>query len=377
MNSLDDIVVSEIQDNGEITFERFMEIALYDPQFGYYSAGKSSIGKEGDFYTGPSVNPAFGQTLTRFIVRAHELLNQGPLNIIEVGAGKGFLSLDILDCLKSVFPEIYSNLRYTIVEPGEKQIRDSQNLLSQHPDKVDYKKDIVEVDTENEAIAISNELFDALPFHRLTLKNGILQEIYVSLNDDGLCEVTGELSDSRLAYYIEKHNIKLVERQQIEISLRAADMLMDICSRFRKGVIITIDYGYLADELYTPDRPRGTFKCHRKQEINENPYSFIGDQDITAHVDFTNLIEKGIELGLSRYIYREQGQFLIDWGILELIDTEENPEFTDYSKQRQRLAIKNLILPQLMGKVFKVLVQFKNLTSIPQELNQTSDLRLV
>lgn len=377
MNQLKSKLISEIQDKGPVTFERFMEIALYDPRSGYYSSGKAAIGKEGDFYTSPAVHSAFGKTVSDLIVKLFGHMESKTLRIIEIGGGKGLLSLDILDNIKAVYPRTYSDLKYTIVEPGKKQVKEGKELLSEHKGKVEFKRDIADVEKEEEGIAISNELFDSLPFHRIKLEQGKLAEIYVSSDGNELFESTGELSDTRLQNYVEKYQLKLNEGQQIEISLRSEETLKHICSLFNTGAVITIDYGYLSDRLFTPDRPRGTFKCHFKHSINEEPYSNIGDQDITCHVDFTNIIQTGRSIGLKKLFYKNQGQFLVDWGILENLMNRDETGYTEFSAQRERLAIKNLILPQLMGNVFKVLVQIKNLDNIPDNFYPESELRLV
>ncbi len=377
MNELESKLISEIKRNGPLTFERFMETALYDKHSGYYSSGKAVIGKEGDFYTSPQVHNTFGRIVSEFIVSIHGYMKHESLRITEVGGGKGLLSLDILDNIKKLHPGLYNNLKYTIVEPGDKQIEEGTKLLSEHKGQVEFKNSLSEIEQQDEGIALSNELFDSLPFHRIKLEEGELVEIYVSYDENGFFECTGELSDTRIRKYVEKYDLELMEGQQIEVNLRASETLKNICSLFSSGVVITIDYGYLAYELFTPDRPRGTFKCHFKHNINENPYSNIGNQDITSHVDFTNLIETGKNIGLTRYFYKNQGQFLVDWGILETVKTQNKTGYDDFKVQRDRLAIKNLILPQLMGSVFKVLVQFKDMKNIPDDFYPESELRLI
>jgi SAM-dependent MidA family methyltransferase len=144
--------------------------------------------------------------------------------------------------------------------------------------------------------------------------------------------------------------------QEFEINLRSKKFLTKINSILSKGLLLTIDYGYLSDELFSPERMKGTYKCLYKHTINETPYVNPGSQDITAHVDFGNLIRVGETLGFSRIIYTTQGQFLLDWGILEMIAENEEGEFSEHEIQ----SIKNLFLPGLMGDKFKVLIQGKN-----------------
>lgn len=377
MNELENKIILEINQKGPITFERFMEIALYDKEHGYYGSGRAEIGRKGDFYTGPSVNKAFGQTIATFLVCILETFNTGNYEIIEAGAGKGLLSMDILNHLKTHYPEVYKRLRYTVVESGGRFMDNSRELLSIHSDITEFKSNILDVEPKETGIVISNELFDALPFHRLKFEDGKLKEIFVTYRNNRICEITDLPSDKRLGEYIDRYGIQLYQGQQFEINLNAEKMLDSLSSRLGKGVVLTIDYGYTADELFTPDRPRGTYKCHYKHEINETPYINIGQQDITSHVDFSNIIYSGEKLGMNNYILKEQGQFLVDWGILKFAEDPESGSKDSCVDQKKRLGIKNLILPQLMGRVFKVLIQFKNLPVIPEDIYPESELRLV
>jgi SAM-dependent MidA family methyltransferase len=362
-NELVPIIKSLIQKSGAITFAKFMELVLYHPQHGYYSGGKAKVGKEGDYYTSPHVHPAFGEVLSRFICRVHEVINVPHFTVVEMGAGKGFLALDILNSLKANNPEFYDRISYLIVELSPHLSEEGKNTLKEHSHKVEWINFYSHLKSKNiSGVLISNELVDSFPFHRAKFKNGKLFEILVALKDEEFIEILGEPSSPDLKKYFENYNLEFEDGQEVEINLKAREWLSDIASALVKGLILTIDYGHLAPELHSPARMKGTFRCFYKHTVNENPYINIGDQDITAHVDFSNLIRVGQSLGLDTLKYTTQGQFLIDWGILDIVERYSAEGGSgDVSAERDRLAIKNLFLPELMGDRFKVLIQGKNL----------------
>ena len=360
MNELSKIIKAEIRSSGKITFERFMEQALYNESYGYYSSGKVSIGREGDFYTSPYVHRAFGDVITNFILKSLSITNAPAPTIVEIGAGYGILAGDILDSLQKKSPSIYNNLKYKYIENSASLLNQAQHSLKDHSDKIEYKESLSELgDQEIQGIIISNELFDSIPFHRMTVDNTIIKESYVTLENDNFKEVTGDPSTPELENYLSKYDLKLNEGQQFEINLGAVKAIEEINRVLNKGLVLTIDYGYLAEELYSGTRMNGTYKCMKGHTINENPYDDIGEQDITAHVDFTRLISKGNELGLKELKYTTQGQFLIDWGILDII--ENISQSGEESAEKKIASIKNLFLQGSMGNQFKVLIQEKNL----------------
>lgn len=360
MNELAEIIKSRIRNSGPITFEDFMDLALYHQEHGYYTSGNVSIGREGDFYTSPYVHSAFGEVVSKFIMKSLSVINAPAPTIVEIGAGKGTLARDVLDTIKRENPASYELLKYIFIEKSPDLFGEASEVLKNHMGRVGFANSISDLENESvEGVVISNELFDAIPFHRAVIENGKLREIYVSLEDNNFIEITDDPSTGELKKYIDKYELELAEGQKLEINLRAGKTLSDISGIIRKGLLLTIDYGYLAPELYNTTRMNGTYKCMKGHTINENPYTSIGKQDITAHVDFTNLINEGKTLELNKIIYTTQGQFLIDWGILDVL--EKMSQSGDELGEKKIAAVKNLFLPGSMGNQFKVLIQEKNL----------------
>ncbi len=360
MNELTEIIKSGIRDSGPIIFENFMDLALYHQEYGYYTSGNVSIGRRGDFYTSPYVHSAFGEVISNFILRGFSYINAPVPTIVEIGSGNGTLALDVLDALKREKTAVYETLEYISIEKSPTLIEIAQEALKDHIEKLRFINSPSELENESvEGVVISNELFDSIPFHRAVMEKGRLREIYVSVEDNNFIEITGEPSTPELQEYARKYGLVLEEGQQIEINLRAGKTLSDISRILNKGLLLTIDYGFLSPELYNPSRTSGTYKCMKGHTINENPYTDIGEQDITAHVDFGNLISAGEAAGLNKIVYTTQGQFLTDWGILEVL--EKMSQSTEETAGGKIATAKNLFLPGSMGNLFKVLIQEKNL----------------
>ncbi len=366
-NELSRAIADEIENRGAVTFERFMERALYDAEFGYYTNGGAHTGKRGDFYTSPAAHRAFGETLARFIgsLRKRTGLRK-KMTVIEAGGSSGELALDILSALAKTDPETRKSVEYILLDRCKPQ---KCAVSGSHPNfrRVESFADIKEPVS---GIIISNELFDAIPFHRLVFRNGQTKEIFVSVQKNRFTETEGAPSKDELIHYFDRcggaDKIGFAEGQQFEVSTGAGKLLKQMAECLEKGVILTIDYGFRTDELFSPDRYRGTFKCVSGHRISESPYENIGKQDITAHVDFGNLEKTGEMSGLVNLKYTTQGQFLVDWGIMEI--ARENPD--------EILAIKNLFMPAMMGNHFRVLMQTKNAEELKDGFYPESPVRI-
>lgn len=378
---------------GTITFARFMEMALYEPGLGYYTNPLVTIGREGDFYTASSVHPVFGQTIAAAIVKLWEGLNRpSPFWIVEVGAGEGYLASDILRSIREEAGWFWPHLRYAIVEKSKflrKRQKERLGWMEEDGDsgvlgKVVWRDSLGMVEPAGfVGCILANELLDAFPVHRVRACKEGLKEIYVTSKTDaegesdsagferGECggpaggsirqfaEATGALSTPKLAKYLADQGVELRAGYEAEINLEALGWLKEAASSLRQGFIIIIDYGDVAARLYDEGHPRGTLLCYRGHAVSENPYQDVGLQDITAHVNFTALLNEAPGLGLSVHTFTTQGRFLIANGILGRVPParlENGQVVQDPGAERVSRAVLTLVAPDGMGRGFRVLI---------------------
>jgi SAM-dependent MidA family methyltransferase len=361
MNPLEQKILAQIKREGPVTFERFMDMALYDPEYGYYASVEKRIGREGDFYTSSHLHPAFGSMIARQIRQMWDIMGRpADFTAVEMGAGEGYLCRDILDFLHR--PEgssrktnaLRENLRYIIVEryPGQRERQKA--LLAGYPDAVIWAARLEDVGRLTGCV-LSNELLDAFPVHLVRMEEG-LKEVYVESREGRLKEIAGPLSTDVIADHFRDSGIALSAGQTAEVNLRMKDWLKEVDAVLSKGFIMTIDYGHPAAEYYSEDRDRGTLMCYYRHEVYENPLDHVGEQDITAHVDFSALRRWGEESGFTTIGYCSQGTFLLSLGI----DSEIERLFRESKDYQFEVArIKRLILPQGLGESHKVMIQYK------------------
>jgi SAM-dependent MidA family methyltransferase len=347
-----------IAETGGITFAEYMGHCLYHPRFGYYMGQRTRIGKEGDFFTSSSVHSLFGRLIARQLRQMWEILGRGDFAVAEQGAGEGHLCLDILDSAAEEAPDFYRNLRFRLVEISPDNRQRQENLLSSHRERVEWCT-LEDLDGL-EGCFLSNELIDAFPVHLVENRDGELQEVFVVLRDDALVEELRPLSSPEIAQYFSSLGIELTPGTRAEVNLEAPRWVKKVSGLLRRGFILTIDYGYVAQELYAPFRRTGTLMCYYRHTANENPYQLPGCQDITAHVDFTSLQKSGEAEGLCTLFFGEQYRFLLGLGFAEALVELQAREPDERRAQALRLVLKNLILPEGgMGETFKVLLQGK------------------
>jgi SAM-dependent MidA family methyltransferase len=354
---LHQIISDEIREKGSpLTFARFMEICLYHPQYGYYSSGRACRGRAGDYYTSPTVHPIFGALLGRQMAQMWRIMGGGTFEIVEMGGGEGYLCLDILDYLQQEEGQFYSLLSYHMVEISPVCIEKQKGLLSLHRAKITWDSVADLGAMEVEGCFLSNELVDAFPVHRVVQEGGRLKEIFVDLDNGVFQEMLEDPSTPELEAYFRRLGITLAEGQGAEVNLEAGRWLQGVAQGMERGFVVTIDYGYPAQELYSPLRGEGTFLCYRDHRALADPYGDPGLQDMTAHVDFTSLIEWGEEYGLQLTGLVPQYRFLLALGILdEVVRMGEGK--AEWEGMAERLTVKKLILPGGMGETFKVLIQ--------------------
>jgi SAM-dependent MidA family methyltransferase len=298
----------------------------------YYASSENPIGNTGDYYTSSDLDPVFGQLLARQFLQWSREFDR--FSLVELGAGKGLLARDILST---------HQFEYMILERSP-AMRDRQRELLK-----DYSVTwIDEIPPNFTGCVFSNEFFDALPVHRLVSRSGLLKEIYVGENFN---EIEAELQP-HVSAFASRALPKLAEGQLVDISLDAIQWTRRIAESLERGYHVAIDYGYERDEFYA--KRNGTLMCYWKHQAVEDPYVRIGEQDITAHVNFSDLMDEPM---LETILFATQKDYLIRLGILDEI--EKLAKQADATSFQRLVRIKNLILPGSMGERFKVLVQTK------------------
>jgi len=376
--SLEQKIIRRIKAEGRITFEQFMEMALYDPEFGYYRSPDLIIGKGGDFYTSAHLHPVFGGMVGKQIMEMWEFSGRPEkFVIIEVGGGEGHICRDMLMYLQN--SPFYDALTYIIVEinpsmqqkqkallgsPGLVQVDSSGNQsVSLAGNKVQWVSSLSDIGPVACGCVFSNELLDAFPVHLVEMGEE-LREIYIALQGDVLVEEPGPLSSGAVADYFNVMKICLDRGYRTEANIRIRDWLGDVSRILLEGFVMTIDYGYLGRDYYSEDRNRGTLICYHQHLANEDPLRHIGMQDITCHVNFSAVKTWGEEVGLRTVGLSSQGAFLVSLGIDEEIRKLPTAA-EDYLFELAR--IKKLVMPQGMGDSHMVMLQYKGAgeTGIP------------
>ena len=352
-NALEQKIIQKISDEGPVTFERFMQMALYDPDWGYYASGEARVGRAGDFYTSSHLHPVFGRMLGRQVEEFWEYMGRPEqFEFVEMGPGAGHLCRDMLDYLKD--RDLGKSMRYSLIERNPSRRREQEELLDEYREMLSWFPSLDEIKGARGCL-LSNELLDAFPVH-LVMMEDELKEIYVTVEDGRLKEVPGPPSDPALAGYFRDLSVGLEKGCKTEVNLRIRDWLGSVGSAIREGFVLTIDYGYTSREYYSEDRNRGTLMCYRRHQLSEDPLVNAGRQDITAHVNFSSLKRWGEEMGFRTIGFCGQGAYLTSLGIDEEIH-RLSEESGDYLFELAR--IKKLILPQGMGESHMVMVQYK------------------
>jgi len=359
------IICERIRQRGKIPFSEFMELCLYHPIHGYYQTGREKIGKKGDYYTSASVHPVFGRLLGRQLREMGGFLEERPFWLVEAGAGRGSLAADILADLAQDSPVLFDRVRYGILERSPSFIEEQKARLEPYRGKVEWL-DLQEVQEGGlQGCFFANEFIDAFPVHRVMVKGGRIREVYVTEEDGAFCEVLGEPCSEEISRYLDGMAIRLEEGQQAEVNLEIARWYDQVGRVLRRGFILIIDYGYLAQDLYVSDRPSGTLLCYYRHTCSSDPYTHIGFQDITSHVNFTDLIKKGESLGFQLTGFVPQYQFLLSLGFLGQISRQKDKGLSSDESLMERLTMKHLILPDGgMGDTFKVLIQHRGIDHV-------------
>lgn len=335
-----------------------MREALYHPLHGYYS--KPEAARFADYYTSVDVHPIFGRLLARQLAEMWEQMGRpGKFVLVEVGAGVGRLARHILEFAQKKLPDFYLAMHYVAVERSPLR---SEQLATRLSDFVGEGKchAAVEIPARiEEGCVFSNELLDALAVHRVIQKEGNLQEIFVTNDGSSFGEIAQPLSTCAISDYFASQHIAFQEGQQAEAGLEACDWITEIARRLGRGFVLTIDYGHESADLFDAHHMAGTALAYRGHQANEEFYAAPGEQDLTAHVNFTALRQWGERAGLETVGFTSQTAFLLALGKgNEFADLYEHG-MDETERLRARLQLKTLIFPEGMGERFQVLIQQK------------------
>ena len=299
----------EIARDGPITFARFMDLALYDPDGGYYRAEAARPGRDGDFLTAPEAHPIFGAALARAVADAWDRLGRPETFVLrEYGAGTGTLALAILDGLAAEHPDLAARLRYDPIEIEPRRLA----AIATRLEAAGHGDALIASDRSGApaiGFVLANEVLDALPVHRVVVRDGSLREVLVGSRDGAFVDVEAEPTTPDLAARLADESIELAEGQRAEICLALGPWLADAAAGLERGVLLLIDYGYPAAELYDPIRRRdGTLRAYLRHRVHDDPYIHVGRQDLTAHVDVSAVERAAAAAGLDAPRHDDPGR---------------------------------------------------------------------
>ena len=357
------ILANRIRSQGPITFAAYMEDCLYHPQHGYYT--KADQHPRRDYFTSVDARPVFGRLLARqFCEMWAQLGRPREFWLVEAGAATGELTKQVLDCSAESFPDFYGALRYVAVERSESRRAALVNLVAPHM-RAGRVIALTCLPARMRCGCIfSNELLDALPVHRVVRERGNLREIYVALGEADLCEQFGPVSSPELDDYLSQQGITLQEGQQAEMCLAACRWIEEAGRALERGFVLTIDYGHEARELYDERHMRGTLLAYHRHRAGEDYFRAPGQQDLTAHVNFTALDLWGRRAGLVRTGFTSQTNFLLALARHSDFADLQPEGATEAEQTRRRLLFKTLIYPEGMGETFQVFAQHKGIENL-------------
>ena len=348
-----------------------MEMSLYDPQDGYYMTAREApegphqrIGWQGDFYTAPELSPLLARTLVQQVLEIDSQLGHpSSLAFVEMGAGTGVFARDFLKSCRAEAPALWQRLSYSIVERSPLL----QNMQRQEIERglgvgesspVQWLNSLAQLPDEAiTGVFFSNELVDAFPVHRIKGMPDGLQEVLVDYEGGKFVERLSALSSPQVAEYVRHQGIVVGDGCTSELHVQAGEWMAEVASVLHRGVIITVDYGHSASDYYRSDRKDGTLLCYFQHTVSHDPYTRVGEQDMTAHVNFSALADIGSRHQVSLVGFTTLANWLMGLDVDVLV--------ADLDQESQEVrALAQLLHPHGMGKTFKVLVQQKNMGTL-------------
>jgi SAM-dependent MidA family methyltransferase len=345
-----DRVVSHIREQiaasgGWISFARYMELTLYAPGLGYYSAGSRKLGKAGDFITAPEISPLYGQTLAR---QVKQVLGSGFDEVLEVGAGSGALAATLLEELErsGSLPRNYLILELS----ADLRERSRDTLAARVPHLLERVAWLNRLPPAFSGVVLGNEVLDAMPVTVVRVAGGRIEEGGVGVRNDRLDWSWRIASGEPLAA---ARALNLPEGFRTEIQLVALGFVRTLAQVLERGAALFVDYGFPAKEYYHPQRRAGTLMCHYRHHAHSDPFFSPGLQDITCHIDFSAIARAARDSGLDVLGYASQAQFLVNCGITQILSrtpAEDSARFLPLASQANRL-----LSAAEMGELFKVI----------------------
>jgi len=355
--TLREIIATEIRHNGPIPFSRYMELCLYHPELGYYSRPAEQFGRSGDFYTSSDVHAVFGRLLARQFEEMWSAIGAPErVDLIELGPGRGLFALDVLDCCARQFPNFAAALHYGLVEQSAALRARLQERLSHHIGTgraaIFDSFDRAGSQASDCLIVFANEFFDALPVEVIDVRGAVR----VAESEGKFSEQFAPPSALELGF-LDRYSLHPEEGGRVEVSLASVGWMERIAAAFagRRGFAVLIDYGYTREQQLA-GRHYDTLMTYHRHRAGCSPYQAPGEQDITAHVNFTALSSVGKSRGLEAIALLTQSQFLM--GIGEESQFADAFEGCRLPQERAKVALqlKHLISPEGMGEVFQVLI---------------------
>jgi len=340
--------------DGWISFARYMQLALYAPGLGYYTAGAHKFGAAGDFITAPELSPLFGRTVARQVA---EIMASSAPHILELGAGSGKLAADMLAELELLgsLPDSYAILEVS----ADLRARQQELMRERLPHLLDRVHWLDTLPEKFSGAIVANEVLDALPVHLVHWRDSAITERGVASGEHGFIWQERTISDADLLQAAQQ--IKVPDDYVSEICLAARGLINSLAQRLERGAMLFIDYGFGVREFYHPQRSSGTLMCHYRHHAHDDPFFLPGLQDITAHVNFTDIAECGINAGLELTGYTSQAFFLINCGITILLNDTSPENLRDYLPLAAQL--QKLTSPAEMGELFKVIAFEKGMAN--------------
>lgn len=349
------LIRNEITAQGAIPFARYMELVLYAPGLGYYSAGRTKFGAAGDFVTAPELGALFARTIARALAPTLRELG-AEADFVELGGGSGAFALA---CLRELAAQDALPRRYRILEPSaDLRERQRERLAAELPADLAARAEWIARPPETpwRGVLFANEVVDALPTTRFHIRDGEVFEEYIALDGEALVRTdrpADALVSSAVRHVERALDAPFADGYRSEILPQLPYWIQAVTATLEAGVALFVDYGYPRREYYLPERRDGTLVCHYRHRAHADPLHWPGLADLTAFVDFTALAEAGVGAGFDFVGYAPQGQFLLASGLTGLL--EEAQDMDEAARLRLVAEAKRLTLPGDMGERFQAI----------------------